>query len=62
MAPSPSSLDLFQSILNSSLDLGVGGQATVELGSHCRMVFKKVFNGLFPLGVTVPREIPKRDA
>lgn len=34
----------------------------MESKSHCRMVFKKVSSGSSPLGVTIAREIPERDA
>lgn len=33
----------------------------MESGSYCRMVFKKDFSRSSPLGVTVAREISKRD-
>lgn len=66
MAPSPPFLDLFQGILNSSLDLGVGltweGRLLVESGSQCRIVFKKAVSTLSPLRVKVARGMPKRDA
>ena len=47
---------------HSSLDLGVRGQATVEWGTHCGIVFKKVVSATSLLRVKVAREIPKRDA
>ena len=62
MVPSPPFLDLFLGMLNSSLDLGVRGQATMESGSHCRIVFKKVLGAASPLRVEVAREIPKTNA
>lgn len=47
---------------HSFLDIGVRRQATIESGTHCRIVFKKVVSAVSLLRVKVAREIPKRDA